>query len=196
MGKINLIGPLKLNHSLVNFALPSYFIDGGIQHKHLFPNALKSIGDGDSSNRPMDISLAKTKNFSDTSYAINYVLPMSDKLFLHGFDGKRFDHQLALIGDLLTILENYSNKDIILTLLSGEKWLFTSKKQTQIPHNGEFSLFSLRTQEIKYHNCQYPLEEHGVTFQGLSSLGISNTCESYLEISNTYPILLMLKTPS
>lgn len=191
MQKINLIGPLKLNFHQINFQNLTYFVDGGLQYKSLFPHSSHSFGDGDSTNTKLDISFAIEKDFSDSYGALKYLLKAHNNIAMHGFYGARNDHLIALIGDILGLLEEFPNKRIEFNTNTHEAWVFSSHQQSTFQHKGEFSLFSLREQLIKYQNTDYPKDKMPVKVRPLSSIGLSNKSEGLFEISNTYPILMI-----
>lgn len=190
--KINLIGPLKLNVSKIDFNCPSYFVDGGLRHKALFENYLGSIGDNDSSNTCPDILLDTEKDDSDYLHALREIISKTNRIKVHGFWGGRFDHQLALIGDTFRVLEDFSSKIVeVFQLESNYSLIFSSHKnyQYQVKHN--FSLFTLKQQEILYFNCKYPDKEYAKLIKPISSNGISNFGYQEIIIKAQRPIMLM-----
>lgn len=193
MKKINIIGPLKLIHQEVNFDLPSYFIDGGLKHANLFKLKVESFGDGDSSNEKshkIDNKLSKEKDLSDLSYALNHLIE-HDMIHLHGFYGKRQDHQLSIIGDILNLLEKHPKKELKLHNTEDIPWVFCSKKDYNFYHQGTFSILSLQEQKIEIFGAKYPLKEKSVIIKPFSSIGLSNIGHGQVFIKANKPYLLI-----
>lgn len=191
----NLIGPLKINQSQIDFELPSYFVDGGTIHKDHFKYPKTSFGDGDSTNQPLDIKLDIDKDFSDTLYALKNIITNYDQINMYGFDGARFSHQLAIIGDTLNLLNKHTQKELYFYQENGKRWIFSSKSQQIYPPSystkGQFSLFSLLEQEVLYINTHYPIDKKPVMVAPLSSTGVSNKADKSFEIQAQYPYLII-----
>lgn len=193
MKKINLIGPLKLIHQEVNFTLPTFFVDGGLIHARNFQDKKESFGDGDSlteKSHKIDYKLPIEKNISDFLYALKHVIE-HDMIHLHGFYGKRQDHQLSIIGDLLNLLKSHPEKEIKLHNTEDLPWIFSSKTDYSFFHQGSFSILSLQEQKIEILGAKYPLEDKSVTIKPLSSIGLSNIGHGQVFIKAKKPYLLI-----
>jgi len=193
---INLIGPLDLYSSKVCFNHPSYFIDGGIKHKHKFSNPKFSFGDGDSSNAPLDTLLEQDKDYSDYLFTLEKTIDLDSQISLHGLYGKRVDHQLAIIGDTLSLLNKYPNKEIFLANDSEEMIIFSSHQHKFYEIGPNFSVFTLNEQEIQIKGAKYPLDNQQIEdkmfkLSPFSSRGLSNKVTHKLEVTAQKPFMIV-----
>lgn len=191
MKKCNLIGPLKINHSIINFTLDSYFVDGGVAHRRYFNSPCLSFGDGDSSKSNMDVKLNAEKDVSDTLYALNDLKNNFELIYMHGFDGGRMSHQIAIIGDILNMLESKEDRMVHFFQSNTNKWIFSSFREKSYQHCGQFSLFSLKKQKIQLKNARFPKEDEEFQLNPICSHGISNQSESIFSIKAQLPYLLI-----
>jgi thiamine pyrophosphokinase len=183
---INFIGPMSVG--LID-DYPTVLIDGG--DKHFFNGEiLTHIGDFDSAITKPKILLDKKKDFSDLSYALGLISQSVNLVHAHGLCGGRHDHQLSNYFETYSALEthkdlkvNFYSKDSLcaFSIIAGGEYKFK--------HNGTFSIFSLNDQVINLQgDIDYKLNNS--VLNKASSHGLSNSCNSTFEITNTDPVLI------
>lgn len=170
----NIIGPLEVNHSLIDINLSSLIVDGGKNHKLNLKKSF-TIGDSDSSNSPCDIQLSTDKDASDLHFALEQLDADEDIIECYGFFGGRLDHQMMLIGDISNYIENKNTVFNIYSKLKLELTIYP-KGVHQIKRRGLFSILSFKEQKISlFGNIKYEL---GIlspkTLSAVSSQGLSN----------------------
>lgn len=177
---VNIIGPLSPELGAIDPEVFTIFVDGGLDHASAaFKNAV-SIGDGDSTGKPMDIVLSRDKDRGDLHFAIMESLKRgANKAKLYGFIGGRLDHQILLLGDLLALsqeehlcFEIYEKERLRMEILpSGEH---------EFDYKGAFSVFTHTEQKILYQgDCKYPIKkEYPQLLKPFSTKGISNYSSS------------------
>ncbi|MFI5391452.1 MAG: hypothetical protein ACHQYQ_08830, partial [Bacteriovoracales bacterium] len=73
-----------------------------------------SVGDGDSSNFPMDFNLPEEKDYSDLKFALDLIPPNVEKINLWGFLGGRRDHEIINFGEVNNWLLKSKNNVVFL----------------------------------------------------------------------------------
>lgn len=186
---INLIGPLPVNPSNINYDYEAIIIDGGLNHKLNFQKQI-SIGDNDSSQADVDILLNKDKDYSDFSKALEYIEPNIEQIICYGLIGGRLDHQLAILGETCAYLKkkygifhfhNQHNKK--LSIFSPGKWEFNTY--------GEFSIQTISRQKIKIiGSVKYQIQEYTYV-DSLSSHCLSNVASGHYHIYCQEPAIIL-----
>lgn len=189
---INLIGPLPLNPTNINYDYESIIIDGGLNHNLKFQKQI-SIGDNDSSQSNLDILLNKEKDYSDFSKALEYIEPSAEQIICYGLLGGRLDHQLAIIGDTCAYLKKkygifhfHDESKKKLSIFSSGKWEFNTC--------GEFSVLTINRQIIKITGAvKYQIQEY-TYLNPLSSHGISNIADGLFYIQCEKPAIILFNS--
>ncbi len=180
---ISIIGPLYRSGPMQE---PIFFIDGGSNHR--INNAGLSVGDGDSSELPMDIPLSTDKDYSDLAYALSSIPSHFSKVYLYGFLGERRDHELFNLGAAYRFLENRSQPSTI----HFEKEIIGYSPGTWDFHrNGLFSILSLKDTWLTLRGkCRYRCENR-TKFHVLDSLGLSNVGHGEIYLHNESPVFVI-----
>lgn len=190
---LQVIGPMDFDHKFINENLPTVIIDGGLNHKINLENKIV-IGDGDSVEKKsahlIDIRLKTKKNYSDLAYLFELLkekrLHQLRTVKLHGFLGKRRDHEFMNILECLSFLEDKEQ-----TIISLENQIICMSKG-EYEHNldGIFSLTCLR--EINLEISGDVLYPYKGTLKKSSSHGLSNQAFGNLTLKTTGPLIMFI----
>ena len=195
--QIAIIGPLFDNNmiSQIDTSSPVLFIDGGINHSSLFPSPKNesfqyfSIGDGDSTEQPLNLTLSQEKDFSDLSYALNILPETIENIFLFGFLGGREDHLLANFGEIHQLI---SIKSHVQQLWMDSRIQCLPPGSSTFEVSGAFSLLSLTTNKITLTGkCRYQAKEV-INLKPLSSRSISNIGDGQVHLKNETTIFVFI----
>ena len=193
--QIAIIGPLFDSSMLsqIDSSSPLLFIDGGINHLGLFPSSENesfqyfSIGDGDSTKQPLNLTLSQEKDFSDLSYALNILPETIEDIFLFGFLGGREDHLLANFGEIHQLI---SLKSHIQQLWIDGRIQCLPAGSSTFDASGTFSLLSLTSNKITLTGkCRYQAKEV-INLKPLSSRSISNIGDGKVHLNNETTIFV------
>jgi thiamine pyrophosphokinase len=183
---IDLVGPF--GQSWRAGENPVIFVDSGVQWRQ--PTALAaSIGDGDSSSEPLDMTLHRDKEYSDLAFALRSLPQNIVEIMAHGFLGGRRDHELANFGEAFAFLKARLKPTRICWDQQAIAW---SKGRWEFDRVGTFSLFSFEPTQITIEGeCRYRLPEPTV-LPPLSSLGLSNEASGHVRIKTSGPLLWLV----
>ena len=182
--RFTLVGPLVSNDR--TFHDPVIFVDGGSiarEGKRGF-----TVGDGDSSNTPMDITLNPEKDFSDLAFALGLLPQSAEEVVLEGFLGGRRDHEIFNFGEIFHFLKKdvapkFVRFDSEVVAVSAGQWRFDLR--------GLFSLMAVETAMVEMKgDCQYPISPPQNVLP-LSSFGLSNIATGVITIRTNNPIFLL-----
>lgn len=191
-----IVGPTRFKWKtlvpyLCRFNAKLIFIDGGLTHFDKFllkvpqlAKNSKSIGDGDSSSRPMDI-LKTNQNLSDLSYCLNFLSKKKNvaTFIFVGFLGGRIDHQLFNMGEI----SRFVKKNKAQVLLE-DKIEFLQKGKNILEIHGLFSLASFEENQIKIDGACLYKSKKWIPLPILSSRGLSNMGNGKVQIESTSPL--------
>ncbi|MBX2996767.1 MAG: hypothetical protein KF681_18255 [Bdellovibrionaceae bacterium] len=183
MSEIDIVGPMP--NSWRPTSRPVIFVDGGQKWRQGAGVQALSIGDGDSDPiGPMDVRLPADKDISDFGFALSQLAESVQKISLYGFNGGRFDHDLANLGELHAFLKTrHAHVQIEGRghAVSAGAWTF----QIQ----GLFSVLMLEANPVTIQgDCKYKLERHTLT--PLSSHGLSNEGFGEVQVESTGPVFV------
>lgn len=170
----NIIGPLnpRFPSKLENF--PCLTVDGG-------GNFITSdiwIGDRDSAQElkqsTYQFLLPQQKDKSDLALGLSlFESPREYRLFLYGFHGGRFDHELSNTGEILQFLKQNPRARVELRDAESKLRGYYGREVHEHDIQGLFSIFTLEPTGLKIEgDCEYQGEK--LEFQPLSSHGLSN----------------------
>ena len=172
-----------------------FFIDGGLSHIDKFkkdaPLLLKtstSMGDGDSSKRPMKFKKTD-QSLSDLAFFLKYITskPAFEQYVFVGFLGGRRDHELFNLGELAKFTRKLKQKPTP-TIHLEDKIAFYPKGSHEINIKGIFSIASFENTRIKITgSCQYQFKKW-LKLECLSSKGLSNLGDGLIHIQTEAPI--------
>jgi thiamine pyrophosphokinase len=189
--QINLIGPLSIQHDIIDTHLFSILIDGGVKHNLILENSV-SIGDSDSSEGiSHTFQLNPEKNRSDLAHALDLIPKQTKHVNCHGLFGGRLDHQLFILGDIHHFQMDFpasfhifSSEKIKMYLLPAGDW--------SLEINSEFSILNLFEQEISLHGAvKYPIQAKNNILPMTSQL-LSNVGTGFIEIKNEKPLTIYI----
>ena len=191
-----MIGPLARSHALDEFfraSAPLLAIDGGCQpflESTYNTRPFLHIGDGDSTKRQPEIFLDSKKDYSDLAYALALINQSPwRKLHLTGFFGGRFDHQLAVLGELHTAMTATPKAQEI--LFYDHPLYLAQRGKVHFEYSGPFSLMSLgQTQVCIKGSVDYPLLTPTL-LPNFTSRGLSNVAHGAVEVEIDNPILII-----
>lgn len=170
---------------------PTIYVDGGIHARgksaldSSFPTV--SIGDGDSTDLQLDVTLPATKDYSDLSFVLNNIPKSVRHVELVGFLGGRFDHQLANFGEAHNFLRN--RKDFTTVRFDSEIIGFVGG-ELKLKVKGPFSVMVLEAADVTIHGaCQYSLTRP-TRVEPLSSLGLSNVGNGQVNVAASSPVFV------
>lgn len=188
--KIQLIGPLfHCEQDLITPTLPTILIDGGIQSKKKLNEIFISVGDGDSSDEPLDIKLPTKKDISDLSYALSIIPHHINEISLVGLKGGRTDHELANFGELHQFLKLRDHHEIT---FSRDIKCF-SKGSYHLEFDGTFSVMSLEVNTITIEgDCLYEVQSKQIL--PFSSLGLSNQGYGKFKLLTSSPAFVIFNS--
>lgn len=182
---ITLVGPLA--GTTLQASDPVIFVDGGSIRREADLGI--TVGDGDSSNTTMDISLDPVKDFSDLSFALSLVPDRFDTLSLIGFLGGRRDHELFNLGEVHHFLTDRTQParaefDNAVIAFSAGDWTFDG--------TGVFSLSVFTETTVRLGGaCTYPIQG-GTRVKPVSSFGLSNKGHGLVELNCDQPVFIFL----
>lgn len=168
--ELRIIGPMpfQMPCDFADFSGPALYIDGGARHQ---PEGLGlSVGDGDSSAKPLQVCLDPEKDISDLGCALQQIPLRFRDICLLGLLGGRLDHLLCNLGEAHDMLRKRTN----CRLNFENTVLGFSQGCWQFQRPGLFSVCVMEqtrltlTGDCKY-QCQQPTH-----FAPFSSLGLSN----------------------
>lgn len=190
---LNIFGPMELSSSMtIEDSLPSFFIDGGVNHKHHFNLKGVSVGDGDSSHQHnMDIKLDPRKDSSDLDYFLALLPRDIQKINVYGFFGGELDQQLISLGSLIRFLEkNNESCEIYVYNKFSLKIIATNKKTISFNFTGEFSLLNFKKNKFKIlGSVDYPIEKQK-NFEIFDSELLHNIAKGEFEIHSEKPFMI------
>ncbi len=191
-----IVGPLvEFSRFSWPIATPYLWVDGAANFRHLCPNGLHLVvGDGDSTQIPMDMAFSPDKDFSDLAGALQLLQQQTCQLELRGFLGGRADHQLAVYGEIFHFLRCDEHCQVI---IFESHHLFLNPGQYRLKIQGNFSILSGEQQLIQVTGeVKYPLLQPR-QLDAFSSFGISNQAFAggLVEINCQRPILVMSFNP-
>ena len=181
---IHVIGPFYQSQMVSE---PVIFVDRGCQTR--IEDEGISVGDGDSSDQQMDISLSPKKNISDLSFALENIPSYFQHVHLLGFLGGRRDHEYFNLGAAQHFLERRSQPsricfDDLIYGYSAGSWAFD--------RYGLFSIAVLRDTLLTLHGaCAYPCKKKTL-FETLGSLGLSNIGAGTIYLETECPVFVIL----
>ncbi len=182
---INIAGPFNQKSPLDE---PAIFVDGGSAAR-LSDEGI-AIGDGDSSERRMDVLLERDKGYSDLSFALESIPPAHTRVHLLGFLGGCRDHEYFNLGCAHRFLENRRSPssiwfDDLICGYSPGKWTFA--------RSGTFSIAAIRDTWLTLGgDCAYPLRTR-TRLGVLSSLGLSNIGTGTVLLENEGPVFVFFE---
>ncbi|MEA9356508.1 hypothetical protein SHI21_09850 [Bacteriovorax sp. PP10] len=168
-----------------------FFVDGGLIHQEKFqkkaPLLIKkaeSIGDGDSSKKPMTM-FKDDQNLSDLSYCLNLMSKETHiQTFLFvGFLGGRLDHQFFNLGEISRFTKTTDAQ-----ILLEDKIEFFPKGKIDVEIQGIFSLGSFEDNQIKIKGACLYKSKNWLKLPTLSSRGLSNVGSGKIEIESKSPL--------
>ena len=181
---IHIIGPFFDGETLPSE--PLIFIDRGAEYRKSSEGF--SVGDGDSTDRKLDLLLDQKKDFSDLAFVLQSIPKSFKKIILLGFLGHRKDHELMNFAEVHSFLKKKKGVEVrfdrsVVAFPRG-KW--------SIEVHGVFSLFSFESVKLKLTgNCDYKIDGKK-KFQALSSHGLSNHGQGEIKISCDRPVFVFL----
>lgn len=183
MNEVDIVGPMP--NSWRPTSRPVIFVDGGQKWRQGVEVQALSIGDGDSDLvGSMDVRLPTEKDISDFGFALSQLSESFQKIHLYGFNGGRFDHDLANLGELHAFLKTRTVHVQIENrghAVGAGTWTF----QIQ----GLFSILMLEEGPVTIQgDCKYQLERHRLA--PLSSHGLSNEGFGDVRIESTGPVFI------
>jgi thiamine pyrophosphokinase len=192
--EVTLVGPLvKKFPKTINH--PFIYVDRGTNFRGNLRKMAKkgyldiSVGDGDSSNFPMDFNLPEEKDYSDLKFALDLIPPNVEKINLWGFLGGRRDHEIINFGEVNNWLLKSKNNVVF---LFEKKVLAKSKGTLTLNIKGIFSLVVFQKTKIKLKGkCHYKLPKYK-EISPLSSQGLSNLGDGEVTIEANGPFFLFL----
>jgi len=111
-----LVGPLESHSFYSNSDFLKLYVDGGARKKN--KSTLKqnisslSIGDNDSFQGKLDLTLPKNKNYSDLEGALALIGHRADIILMDGFislkNESRFDHLLSMFHSIFNFVKKYN----------------------------------------------------------------------------------------
>ena len=189
--QINLIGPM-ISIEVVQLIekLPTIFVDGGVKaHPQISDVPTLRIGDGDSSNEPMDICLSPNKDFTDLNYTLNLIPDHIEEIHCWGFLGGRKDHEIVNFGEFHQFLKKSKSKTEVFI---EKQFIGFNNPMYHFEHQGLFSLLNFEDAQIKVvGDCQYPLNQK-TPIKPLSGFTISNIASGTVHLESDSPLFIYL----
>lgn len=187
-GTITLVGPMT--PAAVAVVEPVIFVDGGANWRQ---NRIGlSVGDGDSSNQPLDIVLNPHKDFSDLAFALDIIGQRFKRVNLIGFVGGRQDHQLLNFGAAAHFLHARQQQTVLwfeqtIAAYSAGRWA--------IEVHGTFSLIVFTTATVELSgDCKYPILPATI-IEPVSSFGLSNQGHGVVTLDTGAPVFIFHNKP-
>lgn len=189
---LTLVGPItpKPVSSIKKF--PQILVDGGTSFKAKHSLHF-SVGDGDSFQKKLDLTLPREKDFSDLQFALTLIPKKIKTVHFLGFLGGRKDHELINYGEIAYFLKKRKNTQCHLWQNAKLKTLFLSQGVHEFDYTGIFSIVSFfPSSKVSIQgNCEYPLKKE-TTIKPFSSHGLSNLGFGKIKIKTTEPVMVML----
>ena len=169
------------------------FVDGGLVHYEKFlikaPLLIKNaitIGDGDSSNRQMNM-YKSDQNISDLSYCLKFLSKQKnvETFMFVGFLGGRIDHQFFNLGEISRFV-NKSEGQVLLE----NKIEFIPKGKNVVDIKGLFSLGSFEDNKIKINGACLYKSKKWLPLPVLCSRGLSNVGSGKILIESISPLAI------
>jgi len=147
-----MVGPMFLGHYLPQIVdldepLPIIFVDGGMAFfdsvTTIYKNSIPfKLGDGDSTDSTLDLSLNKDKDFTDFECALSLIVDSIKlkRLYLCGFLNGRKDHEWVNIGRSFELLNSSLHLN---TIFMDDKLTLCSKGEQSFSYHGSFGIISL-----------------------------------------------------
>lgn len=183
---ISLIGPLYgREHTPTE---PTVYVDGGTRYRVPGKTELPlvSVGDGDSSEVPVDHKLPAKKNYSDLAFVLSALPPSVVQTNLRGFLGGRRDHEILGLGEVHSYLKGRStfaraNFDSAITAIVNG--------QITMNIHGCFSLLAFEPTIIELNgDCEFPFAGK---LPAVSTLGLSNEGRGVVHLKTVGPCFLL-----
>ncbi len=188
-GRVTLVGPV-LGRGLQagDVGEPVVWVDGGVNHR--WGDVGFSVGDGDSSEFPLDHYLSADKDCSDLAYVLGRVAGVRgvDEVVLLGFLGARRDHELFNLGEVHHFLAAAATPtrarfDDCVVGYSKGRWRFQARAL--------FSLAAFAPTTVTLTGaCDYPLPEP-TPIAPLVSLGLSNRGFGEVTLTTEGPVFIL-----
>jgi thiamine pyrophosphokinase len=183
--RISVVGPFAdITVALVE---PIIYVDGGAHFRRSTEGI--AVGDGDSYDGKLDVSLNPAKDYSDLAYALAAIPENIIELQLLGFLGGRRDHELFNLGEVHHYLKSRtaparaSFDDQVIGFSQGT-WEFS--------HQGCFSVAVIEEALVTIRgDCLYPCNQPTL-FPPLNSLGLSNEAKGTILIESTGTVFVFL----
>jgi thiamine pyrophosphokinase len=183
--ELNFIGPIDPALHLCNGQLKSYLIDRGAEFERHFPLHLR-VGDGDSTNHPMDIKFPADKDFSDLKGALQLIQGNSSlKIHFYGFLGGRKDHELINIGEIFHFLKVKTQTQCLLYDQKGVSLVGLTAGTWELSGTGLVSFLTLVPTHLEISgSVKYPFANSVNT---LTSIPLSNYANGEFKVSFDQP---------
>lgn len=188
--RLFLIGPLALAAPEIPDDCPAVYVDGGTLWRGTRPGF--SLGDNDSFEGPLDLTLPKEKDFSDFHFALEQIPQQFSMIEALGFLGGRKDHELLVLGETHHFLKTRHSPST--EIVFDRDILGYSQGQWTFQHQGVFSLIAFEPTVITLTgDCKYKLSEPK-NLKAMTSFGLSNEASGVVRMTNSQPVFLF-KTP-
>ena len=184
--EITILGPMDCNPGHV--PEPLVLVDGGA--RHVDPGSGIRVGDGDSSDLPMDHALNPDKDMSDLAFVLDNLPAELRHVRLWGFLGGRKDHELFNLGEVHRYLSSRQNPvrvsfESVALGYSPGNWSFE--------RHGLFSLAAIEPCRVTLTgDCRYPIEDLR-EIRPLSSLGLSNVGHGTIYLQCEGPAFILMQ---
>lgn len=188
--QVTLVGPLfNKQHRPTG---PTIYVDGGANFRpedNSITHPMISIGDGDSTDKPLEEVLEQNKDYSDLAYALRQMPGNVRHIDLLGFLGGRRDHELLNFGEVHHYLKGATKfksarfDDLVVAFCGG-------KLSMEI--HGRFSLIVFDPTLLSVSGaCTFPVEQ-AAQIPNVSSLGLSNMGFGQVFVDSLGPCFLFL----
>ncbi len=184
--QITLVGPF-FKHSQ-DIDEPVIFVDSGSQFRKSDEGI--SVGDGDSTDTPLEVQLNPDKDFSDLAFVLRNIPDHYREIDLAGFLGGRRDHELFNIGEVHHFL---STRKLPTKVRLDSEVIGFSKGQWQFQRYGSFSVLTVAKTLVRITgDCRYACPEF-TPFPPMSSLGLSNVGSGTIYIACDGPAFVLFE---
>lgn len=189
--QVVLIGPLyNRTHRATE---PTVYVDGGAQFRDVLYEdgniPTVSVGDGDSAEVPLEVTLPKDKDHSDLAFVLRGLPQNIRHVELLGFLGARRDHELLNYGEVHHFLKR---RDKFTTARFDEAIVAFSPGKIHLNIKGTFSVVAFEPTNMMVGGaCQFPLLRP-TTIGPVSSHGLSNVGFGDVEFNSVSPIFVFL----
>lgn len=186
-----IVGPM-LKH-IYNPIGPTVFVDGGATFRGTvgvdgnIPTV--SVGDGDSGEALLEVSLPSNKDYSDLAFVLRSIPAHIRHLEMIGFLGGRRDHELIGFGEVHRFLKT---KTEFTTVRFEEAVVAFSAGRLKLNIEGRFSVGVFEETNVTITGaCQFPLNAPTV-LEPMSSHGLSNSGRGPIVICSDKPCFVFL----